>query len=73
VLAVQLYCSKPSPLFIQCPNNLLFAETALHRLSPQLENRLTSNAGLFREAAQSGNQGRMRPEIHRRSLPKNPR
>ncbi|RMA44165.1 hypothetical protein D9R08_04525 [Rhodophyticola porphyridii] len=32
-------------------NDLRFAETAsLHRLSPQLENRLTSKRGLFRGA-----------------------
>ncbi|WP_072071716.1 hypothetical protein [Rhodovulum sulfidophilum] len=42
----------------ECPagrnaNDLLFAETAFpHRLSPRLENRLTSNRGLFRGARQ---------------------
>ncbi|ATG47255.1 hypothetical protein CEW89_06535 [Celeribacter ethanolicus] len=40
-----------SLVFLQDANDLLFAETAsLHRLSPQLENRLTSNRGLFRGA-----------------------
>ena len=35
-------------------NDLLFAETAFpHRLSPRLENRLTSNRGLFRGARQA--------------------
>jgi hypothetical protein len=38
-------------VLLQDANDLLFAETAsLHRLSPQLENRLTSNRGLFRGA-----------------------
>ncbi|PWE28404.1 hypothetical protein DDZ14_18895 [Maritimibacter sp. 55A14] len=39
-------------------SDLFFAETAsLHRLSPQLENRLTSNRGLFRGAGH-GNPGK---------------
>ncbi|MEP5769459.1 hypothetical protein, partial [Nisaea sp.] len=34
-------------MLFQNPNDLFFAETAsLHRLSPQLENRLTQNTGL---------------------------
>ncbi|QEP30316.1 hypothetical protein C6Y53_18985 [Pukyongiella litopenaei] len=41
-------------MLLQDANNLRFAETAsLHRLSPSLENRLTSNRGLFRGAGQS--------------------
>ncbi|WP_237401085.1 hypothetical protein, partial [Rhodovulum sulfidophilum] len=38
-------------MLLQDANDLLFAETAFpHRLSPRLENRLTSNRGLFRGA-----------------------
>jgi len=38
-------------VLLQDPNDLLFAETALpHRLSPRLENRLTSKRGHFRGA-----------------------
>ncbi|MBK5925424.1 hypothetical protein CCR90_16945 [Rhodovulum sulfidophilum] len=41
-------------MLLQDANDLLFAETAFpHRLSPRLENRLTSNRGLFRGARQS--------------------
>ncbi|MCA0921985.1 hypothetical protein, partial [Pseudooceanicola nanhaiensis] len=41
----------PGLVLLQDANDLLFAETAFpHRLSPRLENRLTSNRGLFREA-----------------------
>ncbi|MCE8457669.1 hypothetical protein, partial [Rhodovulum sulfidophilum] len=40
-------------MLLQDANDLLFAETAFpHRLSPRLENRLTSNRGLFRGARQ---------------------
>ncbi|MFY9239813.1 MAG: hypothetical protein WAO78_13280, partial [Roseovarius sp.] len=40
-----------SLMLFQNPNDLFFAETAsLHLLSPQLENRLTLNAGHFRGA-----------------------
>ncbi|MCA0873903.1 hypothetical protein LCL97_24000, partial [Seohaeicola saemankumensis] len=40
-------------VLLQNANDLLFAETAsLHRLSPQLENRLTSKRRLFRGAGQ---------------------
>ncbi|MBT53690.1 MAG: hypothetical protein CMF72_09875 [Mameliella sp.] len=38
-------------MLFQYPNDLFFAKTAsLHLLSPQLENRLTQNTGLFRGA-----------------------
>lgn len=38
-------------MLLQYPDNLFFAEAAsLHHLSPQLENRLTKNTGLFRGA-----------------------
>ena len=40
-------------MLFQYPNDLFFTETAsLHRLSSQMENRLTSNAGHFRGAGQ---------------------
>ncbi|MHA7877291.1 hypothetical protein, partial [Roseivivax sp.] len=40
-------------VLLQDANDLLFAETAFpHRLSPRLENRLTSNRGFFRGAGQ---------------------
>ena len=49
----KLLRSKPSLMLFQYPNDLFFAETAsLHRLSPQLENRLTQNTGRFRGAGQ---------------------
>ncbi|MCZ4366446.1 hypothetical protein, partial [Sulfitobacter dubius] len=43
--------AEPCLVLLQDANNLFFAETAsLHLLSPQLENRLTSNRGHFRGA-----------------------
>jgi|GEM_PF-6010562 len=51
MLAAKLLRAKPSLMLLQNANDLFFAETAsLHRLSPQLENRLTSNRGVFRGA-----------------------
>src|SRR6056297_1312100 len=51
VLAAQILCAQPSLVLLQNANDLFFAETAsLHRLSPSVENRLTSNRGLFRGA-----------------------
>lgn len=56
MLATQLLRAKPSLMLFQITNDLFFAETAsLHCLSHQLENRLTSNRGLFRGAGQSAN------------------
>ncbi len=56
VLAALLLRAEPGLVLLQDANNLFFAETAsLHRLSPQLENRLTSNRGLFREARHLAN------------------
>ena len=53
VLATQLLRTKPSLMLFQYSYDLFFAETAsLHRLSPQLENRLTKKTGLFRGAGQ---------------------
>jgi hypothetical protein len=41
-------------MLFQNANDLFFAETAsLHRLSPQLENRLTKISGHFRGAGQA--------------------
>ncbi|TMV12944.1 hypothetical protein FGK64_09110 [Arenibacterium halophilum] len=43
-------------MLLQNTNYLRFAEPrSLHRLSPQWENRLTSNRELFRGACQDGN------------------
>uniref|UniRef100_A0A2A3JZ14 Uncharacterized protein n=1 Tax=Alloyangia mangrovi TaxID=1779329 RepID=A0A2A3JZ14_9RHOB len=51
MLAAQLLRAQPGLVLLQDANDLLFAEPAsLHRLSPRLENRLTSNCGLFRGA-----------------------
>ncbi|AVL54470.1 hypothetical protein CEP88_19010 [Roseobacter denitrificans] len=45
-------------MLFQNANDLLFAETAsLHRLSPQLENRLTKIRGLFRGAGHATTPG----------------
>ena len=50
MLAAQIRRAKPSLVPFQNPN-LFFAETtSLHRLSPQLENRLKIDAGHFRGA-----------------------
>ena len=54
VLAAKLLRPKPSLMLFHYPDYLFFAETAsLHPLSPQLENRRTSNAEHFRGAGQS--------------------
>ena len=51
VLAAQPLRPQPSLVFLQDSNDLFFAETTyLHRLSPHLENRLTSIQGHFRGA-----------------------
>jgi len=51
MFAAQLLRTQPGLVLLQNATDLFFAETAsLHRLSPQLENRLTSNRGLFRGA-----------------------
>lgn len=43
--------ADPGLVLLQDANDMLFAETAyLHRLTPQVENRLTSNRGLSRGA-----------------------
>ena len=53
MLAAQILRAEPGLVLLQYANDLFFAEPAsLHRLSPQLENRLTSNRGLFRGAGQ---------------------
>ena len=53
VLPAELFGAHPGLVLLQDANDLLFAETALpHRLSPRLENRLTSNRGLFWGAGQ---------------------
>ena len=51
VLPAQFLRPHSGLVLLQDANDLLFAETAFpHRLSPRLENRLTSNCGLFRGA-----------------------
>jgi len=51
MLAAQLFRTNPGLVLLQNPDNLFFAgTTSRHHLSPQLENRLTLNAGLFRRA-----------------------
>ncbi|PJE30978.1 hypothetical protein CVM39_04060 [Pseudooceanicola antarcticus] len=51
MLPAELLGAYPGLVLLQDANDLLFAETAFpHRLSPRLENRLTSNRGLFRGA-----------------------
>ncbi|WP_409359718.1 HNH endonuclease family protein [Leisingera caerulea] len=58
MLAAQLFRAQPSLVLLQNAYDLLFAEPAsFHRLSPQLENRLTSKRGHFRGARQSENNG----------------
>ena len=53
VLPAQFIRPHSGLVLLQDANDLLFAETAFpHRLSPRLENRLTSNRGLFRGARQ---------------------
>ncbi len=53
MLPAQILRAKPRLMLLQNANTLFFAETApLHRLSPQLENRLTLYARLFRAAGQ---------------------
>ncbi|MBB93484.1 MAG: hypothetical protein CML68_02600 [Rhodobacteraceae bacterium] len=53
MLSAELLGADPCLVLLQDANDLLFAETAFpHRLSPRLENRLTSNRGLFRGAGQ---------------------
>ena len=53
MLAAQVRRAHARLVLLQDANDLRFAETAsLHRLSPQLENRLTSKRGLFRGAGQ---------------------
>ncbi len=68
MLATLVLCTKPSLVLLKDANDLVsrglrgttgatapfqLTETAsLHRLSPRLENRLTSNRGLFRAAGQ---------------------
>ncbi|AZB66401.1 hypothetical protein EBL87_21975 (plasmid) [Cereibacter sphaeroides] len=53
MLPAELLGAYPGLVLLQSANDLLFAETAFpHRLSPRLENRLTSNRGLFRGAGQ---------------------
>ena len=53
MLPAQLLGTHAGLVLPQNANDLLFAETAFpHRLSPRLENRLTSNRGLFRGAGQ---------------------
>ena len=53
VLAAQLFSAKHGLVLLQNANDLFFTETAsLNRLSPQLENSLTSNRGLSRGAGQ---------------------
>jgi hypothetical protein len=54
MLAAQFLRAKPGLMLFQNANDLFFAETAsLHRLAPQLENRLTKISGHFRGAGQS--------------------
>ena len=51
VLAAKVLRAKSSLMLLQNANDLFFSETAsVHLLSPQLENRLTSIAGLLRGA-----------------------
>lgn len=61
----ELLGAYPGLVLFQNANDLLFAETAFpHRLSPRLENRLTSNRGLFRGAGHA----RRIKEKHEREL-----
>ena len=51
LLAAQLLRNRHHLMLFQNANSLFFAETdSLHRLSPQLENRLSLNARLFKRA-----------------------
>jgi hypothetical protein len=55
MLSAQLLRAKTGLMLLQNANDLFFTETAsLHRLSPQLENRLTKISGHFRGAGQDG-------------------
>mgnify|MGYP003639109266 FL=1 len=63
MLAAQLLRAQPGLVLLQDANNLLLAKPAsLHRLSPQLENRLTSNRALFRGAGQAAALADMSPD-----------
>lgn len=54
MLPAKLSRCHTSLMLLQYTNDLLIAKSgSLHRLSPQLVNRLTSNQGVFRGARQA--------------------